>query len=148
MTCVILIFFIFWNTSWNAGKWQWFKQHEDFKIFWGKIGNLFLGNLWTSQNNKLPSFLPSLPRLHNMFTEIELKKVVRHSRRKSWWSSRSWGFRCKQYIFHQLKGNTISVFLNYGASQYYASCTRREILINGAIFTKQMAWNAIKTSYI
>ena len=45
------------------------------------------------------------------------------------------GFICKRYIFHQLKGNANSVFIIYGASQYYATATKREILINQAEWT-------------
>ena len=39
-----------------------------------------------------------------------------------------------------------SVFLKYGASQYYTIDTRVEILINRAIFTELMTRNAIQTS--
>ena len=60
---------------------------------------------------------------------------MRRSRSKSWWFFRSWFFFIQRYIIHQLLGNTSSVFLCYGASQYYPTGNRREILINKAIFS-------------
>ena len=71
----------------------------------------------------------------------ELKKLLRRSESKSWWSSRSWGFVYKRFTFHQLYGN------NYGVSQYYATSSKEEIMINQAIFTEHIAWNAFQISF-